>query len=307
MSSLARVPVGSLPLHTTRLAFGSAPLASQFWGNDEATAIAAVSAAVEAGIAWFDTAPLYGSGEAEARVGAALRHSPADVVIATKVGRRVVESPDGPTSVFDFSRDGTLRSLEESLGRLGRDRVDVVHVHDPDDHLAQAFDECLPALMGLRAEGVITAVSVGTMQCDTALAILRAADPDLVMIANRLTLLDHSALDELVPACEQRGVPLLAAAVFNSGLLARPDPGVWFDYAPASHDLIERARSIARVCESFGVPLRAAAMQYPLRFAPVCSVVVGMADAAQVVDNVAAMSAPIPDELWAALDQLTAG
>ncbi len=180
----------------------------------------------------------------------------------------------------------------------------VVHVHDPDDHLDQALGECLPALRELRDEGLLTAISVGTMSCETAAAFVRHGDPDLVMIANRLTLLDHRALDELVPLCAARGIPMMAAAVFNSGVLARPEAGVWFDYAAASPDLLERAQTIARLCDSFGVGLRAAAMQYPLRFEPVVSVVVGMAHPDQVAANVADMAVEIPAELWEALDGL---
>ncbi|MBI5087441.1 MAG: aldo/keto reductase [Actinobacteria bacterium] len=287
------------------LAFGTAPLATQFWGNDEATAVEAAVAALRSGITWFDTAPLYGSGEAEERLGVALRECPppAEVVIATKVGRPVVETPEGRSSTFDYSRSGTIASLEASLGRLGRDRVDIVHVHDPEDHLPQVIDECIPALVELRGQGLIGAVSVGTMVCDTALRLLRESALDMVMIANRLTLLDHSALDELVPECSARNVPLVAAAVFNSGLLASQRPGVWFDYAPADAELVERARAIGRVCESYGVPLRAAALQYPLRWAPVRAVVAGMATADQVTDNIASMAVAVPDELWAELDE----
>ena len=296
--------IGTLPPLATPLAFGTAPLATQFWENDEATAVDAAVAGIEAGITWFDTAPLYGSGEAEERLGAALRRcgSPTDVVIATKVGRPVVDGPGGRTSTFDYSREATLASLEASLRRLGRDRVDVVHVHDPDDHMDQALDHCIPTLLQLRDQGVIRAVSVGTIVCSTALRVLAEANPDLIMIANRLTLLDHSALDELVPACTQRGVPLVAAAVFNSGLLAAQHPGVWFDYAPASAELIERARAIADICAAHDVPLRAAALQFPLRYAPVIAVVAGMATAAQAADNIQLISHPVPAALWDELD-----
>jgi D-threo-aldose 1-dehydrogenase len=222
--------------------------------------------------------------------------------VATKVGRPVIDGPDGRGSRFDYSRDATLASLESSLRRLGRDRVDVVHVHDPDDHMQQAMEHCVPTLVQLRDEGVITAVSVGTMVCATALTMLAEADVDLIMIANRLTLLDHSALDELVPACDSRGVPLVAAAVFNSGLLASQRPGVWFDYAPASSALVERAKRAAAICATHGVPLRAAALQFPLRFGPVAAVVAGMANAAQVAENIELMNVNIPQALWDELD-----
>lgn len=303
---LVNNPVGRLPLQSTPLIFGSAPLATQFWGNNEADAVETAVAAITAGITWFDTAPLYGSGEAEERLGRALRAcGDPNVVVATKVGRPVIETSAGRDSTFDYSREGTLRSLDDSLKRLGRDHVDVVHVHDPDDHLAEAIDECLPTLVQLREEGVIRAVSVGTVRCDTALTLLTEAEPDLMMIAGRLTLLDHTALEELSPACVRRGVPLIAAAIFNSGVLARPQPGAWFDYAPADADRVRRVQAMAEICRSYGVSLRAAALQYPLRFEPVFAVAVGMASAAEVAENIALIQQPIAAELWDALTQTT--
>lgn len=287
------------------LVFGTAPLATGFWGNDEATAVAAAVEGIDRGIAWFDTAPLYGAGESERRLGAALAaRADADVVVSTKVGRPVVIGDGGAEAGFDYSASGTRRSLEDSLTRLGRDHVDIAHVHDPDDHLDVALDECFPTLADLRAEGVIGAVSVGTMVCATALRVLAEAEPDLVMIANRLTLLDRSALDELAPACAAAGVPLVAAAPFNSGLLARTVPGSWFDYAPADAALLGRAQAMSARCDEAGVSLRAAALQYPLRHDPVVAVVAGMASAAEVADNVGLFRAPIPADLWTALEAI---
>jgi D-threo-aldose 1-dehydrogenase len=292
-------PIGKTGLMGTQLAFGSAPLATQWWNNTEAVAVDAVAAAVRAGIAWFDTAPLYGSGEAEERLGAGLRVVPDECggpsfTIATKVGR---------AAEFDFSAGGVRASLEASLERLGFDHIDVVHIHDPDDHLAQAIDETFPTLCAMRDEGLLRAISVGTMQPATALHLLGRVELDLVMIANRLTLLDASALHELVPACVERGVAVLAAAVFNSGVLARPEAGVWFDYASADEAVLARVRAMARVCSRFDVSLKAAAMQFPLRHVGVDAVVVGMATAAQVDENVALFEQYIPDEAWDALSR----
>jgi D-threo-aldose 1-dehydrogenase len=295
-------PNGSAALHFPRLALGTAPLASQFWGNEETRAIATANAALRAGITWVDTAPLYGSGEAEQRLGRALEQVEGDFpTVATKVGRPAIDGPDGRDSMFDFSREATRRSLHDSLQRLGIDRVDVVHVHDPEDHIGQALDECLPTLVAMRDEGLLTAISVGTMHCGAALRLLTEADLDIVMVSSRLTLLDSSALDELVPACAQRGVPVLAAAVFNSGLLARPVAGSWFNYAPADAALVARAGGMADVCAAAGISLKAAAMQYPLRHDGVRTVVVGMASEAEVAENVALMDQQIPDEVWAEL------
>lgn len=288
------------------LAFGTAPLATQWWGNSEAVAVEAVTAAARAGIAWFDTAPLYGSGESEERLGAGLVAAAAAAgsprpTVATKVGRRVVGSiddPGGRSAEFDFSAGGVRASLEASLQRLGLDHVDVVHIHDPDDHLAQALDETYPTLCAMRDEGLLTRISIGTMQPATALYVLERVELDLVMIANRVTLLDASALDELVPACLDRSIPVLAAAVFNSGVLARPEAGVWFDYAPADEPMLARVRAMADVCARAGVSLKAAAMQFPLRQPGVETVVVGMASAAQVAENLTLFAQHVPDDVW---------
>ncbi len=298
--------LGTTGIEVTELAFGTAPLASAFWGNTAATAVATATAALDAGIGLCDTAPLYGVGEAEERLGAALAARPdLEVAVATKVGRTVVDVEGGGRDVVaDHGRDATLRQLEASLGRLGRDHVDIVHVHDPEDHLDQAIEEQFAALADLRDQGVVRAISVGTNVVATALAFLRRADPDLVMVAGRLTLLDRAAAAELIPELEARSVPMFAAGVYNSGVLARPVEGSWFDYAPASREVLERVLAMDGICRDAGIELRAAAMQFPLRFGPVASVVVGMASPAEVAENVALMGAEVSDEVWTALDQL---
>jgi D-threo-aldose 1-dehydrogenase len=301
--ALERRRLGAAGPEVTALTFGSAPLATIFWENDESTAVATAAAARDAGIRLFDTAPFYGLGEAEQRLGVALAGSdPSEVLIATKVGRTIVGSGADRDVVFDFSADAVHRQLEASFDRLGRERADVVHVHDPEDHLTEALDECLPALAALRDEGIVGAISVGTNVCATVLTFLREADPDVVMLAGRLTLLDRSALDEVVPECARRGVPLLAAGVFNSGILADPRPGRWYDYAPADDATLQRVREMAGICADAGVALRTAALAFPLSFAPVASVVVGMASPAEVRDNVAALDTALPAGLWDALD-----
>ncbi|MEM8905352.1 MAG: aldo/keto reductase [Actinomycetota bacterium] len=299
---MERVPVGGTDLEVTTLTFGSAPLASVFWGNDERTAVATVQAARDEGIRLFDTAPFYGLGEAEERVGVGLSGAEVgDALVATKVGRTVTGSGPEREVVFDYSPDGVRRQLDASRQRLGRDRLDIVHVHDPEEHLDEAIGSCLPTLSALRAAGEIGAVSVGTNHCSTVLRFLDDGDPDLVMLAGRLTLLDRSALVEVVPACARRGVPLFAAGVFNSGVLADPSPGRWFDYAPADEAVLARARTMQRICAEAGVPLRAVAMAFPLRFEPVATVVVGMSGPGEVTENLALMELEIPDDLWAEL------
>lgn len=297
--------LGTTGLRVTELALGTAPLASFFWGNTHEAGVATALAAIDAGVGWFDTAPLYGLGESEQRLGEALAARPtADVVVATKAGRTLVGEGDGRDAVFDFSRDATLRQVDASLTRLGRDRVDVVHVHDPEEHLDQAIGECAAALTDLRDQGVISAVSVGTNHASTALAFLERAGVDVVMVAGQLTLLDRTVLGELLPACRGRGVPLLAAGVFNSGVLARPVEGAWFHYAPVPADVLERVHRFEAVCREAGVPLNAAALRFPLRFEGVASVVVGMASPAEVDANVTALATPIGDDVWHALDAI---
>lgn len=301
---LERVALGRTGLTVTRLGLGTAPLASIFWGNDEARAVAAATRAVERGIRLFDSAPLYGLGESETRLGRALATiGRDDVVVATKAGRSLVPSPqseDGTDAVFDFSRDATLRQLESSMERLALDRVDIVHIHDPEDHLTEAIDGTYAALAQLRADGVVGAVSLGTNVVETAWFFLRNADLDSVLVAGRLTLLDRSAGD-LVAECQRVGVAYLAAGVFNSGVLADPRPGSWFDYAPVSNDLLERTTAIRATCESHGVSLRTAALQYPLTVDGVTAVIAGMSSPTEVDDNVTAFNADIPAALWADL------
>jgi D-threo-aldose 1-dehydrogenase len=305
---LERVPLGRTGLTVTRIGLGTAPLASIFWGNDEAGGVATAMRAAELGIRLFDSAPLYGLGESETRLGRALAPAGRDnVVVATKAGRSLVTSPDpgGETqAVFDFSRDATLRELESSLVRLALDRVDIVHIHDPEDHLAEAIDGTYAALDRLRTEGVVRAVSVGTNLVETARFVLRNADLDCVMVAGRLTLLDQSAGDDLIAECRHAGVAYLAAGVFNSGILADPQPGSWFDYAPASNALLARAATIRVICESHGVSLRTAALHYPLTVDGVTAVVVGMSTPAEVDDNLASLHSTIPPELWTDLAAL---
>ena len=303
--------LGRAGLDVGRLALGTAPLASVFWGNDAATAAAAVARAAERGLRFFDTAPFYGLGESERRLGAGLAASArrrasgttgarggGQVVIATKAGRLLEEGADGSVEArFDFGYDAALRSIESSLGRLGVDRVNVVHIHDPDDHVAEALSGTHRALTELRDQGVIDAVSVGTNTVATAAAFLERADIDCMLVAGRYTLLDQSAAG-LIGACAERGVAYLAAGVFNSGVLARPCAEAWYDYGPVSAERLERAFAIEATCRRHGVSLAAAALNFPFANPFVSSVVVGMASAAEVDENLAAAADSAPDDLW---------
>jgi D-threo-aldose 1-dehydrogenase len=295
--------VGPRDVPLPRLLFGTAPLATVFWGNDEATAVAAVARALELGVRGFDTAPLYGLGEAEARLGRALAAAPTvpdDLVVATKVGRSLVQRAGEGDIEFDFSADATRRQLESSLARLGRDGVAIVHVHDPEDHLDAALAGTVPALVALRDEGVIGAVSLGTNVPATLARFLREADLDCALLAGRWTLLDRTG-EAVLDACAEQGLPVLAGGVFNSGLLAAPRPGAWFDYAPAADELLQRTAQLAATCERHGTDLRTAAIRFPLRHPAVAAVVLGMGSAAEVEEDLASLAAPLPDELWAAL------
>jgi D-threo-aldose 1-dehydrogenase len=306
-----RHTLGGSGVEVTRFALGCAPLAGLFEAVPEERARATIDAAWELGVRAFDTAPHYGAGRSERRVGAALRERPwHEFVLSTKVGRLLVPAagagrggsmfPGEPPldRVFDFSRDGVRRSLEESLERLGLDRVDLVHVHDPDDDLSQAIAEALPALAELRAEGAIRAVGAGMNHAAPLARIVRESDVDCVLLAGRWTLLDQSAARELLPLCRERGVSVIAGGVFNSGVLVDPGPGATYDYLPATAPILERARRIAAVCARHGVPLPAAAMAFALRHPAVACVLVGARSPEEVAADVEGHARPVPEELW---------
>jgi D-threo-aldose 1-dehydrogenase len=307
--------LGDTGIALTELGFGGAALGNLFQAVDDDTAAAAVVAALAAGVRYFDTAPHYGLGLSERRLGAALSGvDRASFVLSTKVGR-LLEANPAPTGSdlaaggfavpddvrrrFDFSADGVRASLEFSLERLGLDRVDIVYLHDPDDHLDQAIAEAIPALVAWREEGVVGAIGVGMNQCRGPLRFVRETPVDVVMLAGRWTLLDRSGA-ELLEECQRRGVGVVAAAPYNSGLLARtrPQAGATFNYGAADRALIDRATALAEICERYGVTLPAAAVQFPLRHPAVVSVVAGTRNAAEVDDAVNRWATPIPEPLW---------
>jgi D-threo-aldose 1-dehydrogenase len=200
--------------------------------------------------------------------------------------------------VFDYSADGVRRSVEESLERLGMDRIDIALVHDPDAHERAALDSALPALARLREEGVVRAIGAGMNQAPMLARFVREQDLDVLLVAGRYTLLDQGALSELLPLCIERGVSVVVGGVMNSGVLADPRPGSAFDYAPASDAIVERARRLAAVCERHGVPLKAAAVQFPLAHPAVVSVVAGVRRIEHLDEYPELMRRPIPDDLW---------
>jgi D-threo-aldose 1-dehydrogenase len=314
-AALDSVPLGRTGLRVTRFVLGCAPLAGLFAPVSEEEAQATLEEAWRLGVRGFDTAPHYGAGLSECRVGAFLAGKPHDYVLSTKVGRLLVEDPDGTAPpefssesgvrrVLDYSGDGARRSLEESLERLGIDRVDVALVHDPDDHLDEALDGAFPALAQLRAEGVVGAIGAGMNNSEPLLRIVEEADVDCVLVAGRYNLLDQEAARELVPRCSEKGVAVLAAGVLGSEVLADPRPGAHYRYEPASEEVLERARRIRDVCQRHEVPIAAAALHFPLRNPGVTAVVVGARRPAEVADDLAYLAMPVPDSLYAELEDL---
>ena len=305
--------LGRSPVLVTELSFGAAAIGNLFTEVSDDDARAAVDAAWDGGIRTFDTAPHYGLGLSERRLGEALRERPrAEYVLSTKVGR-ILEPVSGPvegkddqgfdvpaayTRRFDFSGDGVRRSVEDSLGRLGLDHIDIAYLHDPDNHVEQALSEAYPALEKLRAEGVLGAIGVGMNQSAVPTRFVTETDIDVVLLAGRYTLLDETAAEDLLPAAEARGVAIVLGGVFNSGLLADPRAAATYNYEPASAELVRRALDIEEVCAAYEVPLRAAALQFGFTNPAVASALVGVRDAGQVRDCAAMAGVPIPETLW---------
>lgn len=313
---MRRIRLGRSAVEITGLAFGAAAIGNLFTEVDPGQAAAAVDAAWDEGIRYFDTAPHYGLGLSERRLGEALRDRPRDAyTVSTKAGRLL--DPLTPAEAaahhglsdgfavphthrhrWDFSADGIRRSIEDSLERLGLDRVDIVYLHDPDGHGEEAFREGYPALEKLRAEGMVGAIGAGMNQTAMLTRFLRETDVDAVLCAGRFTLLDHSALDALLPEAVTRGRSVVVGGVFNSGLLADPRPGATYDYAAAPAPLLDRAVRIRAVTEAHGVPLRAAALHYPLGHPAVAGVLVGARSPDEVRDAAVQHRTPVPDALW---------
>ena len=236
MNPRERIPLGRTALTVTRFGLGTAPLAGLFEEVGEEDALAVIERAWDAGIRFFDTAPLYGHGLAEIRLGKVLRHKPRDeFTLASKVGRLLrADAPPEPgqafrgtppvNPTFDFSYDGVMRSVDESLERMGLERIDILHIHDPDDHYNAALKGAYRALDRLRADGVIGAVGAGMNQAEMLIRFAREADFDCFLLAGRYTLLDQVALKELLPECVERGIAIIAGGVYNSGILADPKP-----------------------------------------------------------------------------------
>jgi D-threo-aldose 1-dehydrogenase len=300
--------LGDTDVSVTALGLGCAPIAGLFDPVGADTAAATIAAAWDGGIRHFDTAPHYGAGLSELRLGDALRALPRDeCTLSTKVGRLLVDADQpgeswaehsGKQPVFDFSREAAHTSHRESLERLGLDRVEIALIHDPDEHLDEAATGTYPALAELRESGAVGAIGLGMNTTDNAAGLLERGDFDVMLSAGRYTLLDQSALTRLYPTCLDRGVSVIAAGVYNSGILADPRPDSTFNYSTAAPELVARALAIAEVCARHDVPLRAAAIQFPSHHPAVASVLVGARTPDEVDDALAMFAHPIPDALW---------
>lgn len=309
-----------------RLSFGGAPIGNLYAGVEEQDALASVRHALQQGVRHFDTAPYYGYGLSESRLGAALSGVPRnDYSLSTKVGRLLLDADDrapatddgfavrGRRAVFDYSRDGILRSVESSLRRLGTDHVEILLLHDIGalthgaNHasvLRQALDEALPAMAELRSQGVCGAIGLGVNEQDVCLQVMPEFPLDVVMLAGRHTLFEQRDSAELMALAERQGVAVMAAGPYNSGLLgADGGPGATYNYAPADAATRARAQRYYDVCAHFGASVGAAALQFPLGHPAVATVVCGLRSAAEVDSAVQRMHAPLPPSLWPALRQ----
>jgi D-threo-aldose 1-dehydrogenase len=315
---------GRVDLEVTAFAFGTAPIGNIFREIDEAPAVEMIERAWNAGVRFFDTAPMYGHGLAELRTGQALRwRRRDDFVLASKVGRRLAparrETIDfapwvnaAPFAMrFDYSFDGTLRSVEDSLQRLALERLDIVFIHDIDVFtrgaeqpavFEAAMDGCWRALERLRAEGAVKAIGVGVNEWEVCQAALERRDFDAFLLAGRYTLLEQDALDSFLPLCEARRAAVVVGGGFNSGILATGSvEGAKYNYAPAPPAILERVRRIEAVCAAHAVPLPAAALQFVVAHPAVPSFCAGTRTVEQLEQNLAWFEHPIPADFWAEL------
>lgn len=312
MHPLEKAALGRSGLQVTRLGLGCAAIGGLYGDIPDDQATQVVHKALDLGLNLFDTAPLYGSGKSEERLGRALRDVPRDAyVLASKVGRLLVASDDDQRDgsifdnpppfkpVFDFSYDGVMRSLEDSLKRLGVDRIDILHIHDPDAHWKEAIEGAYPALERLRSEGVISAVSAGMNQWEMLARFAREGDFDCFLLAGRYSLLDQSALDELLPLCTEKNIGIMAGGTYNSGILAKgAKPGATYNYGEAPADIMQKAQAIEAVAERHGVDVKAAASQFVFAHPAITCIIPGTRQPARVEENFNLLIDEIPSAFW---------
>lgn len=308
-----QVSFGRGGLTVSQLGLGSAPLGGMYEALDEGEVDRLITVALDNGITFIDTAPFYGHGTSERRVGRTLQRYPrASFTLSTKVGRVLVPGEfSGETifhdlepfiPVFDYTPSGIRKSFEDSLERLGLDTIDMLFIHDPDDHMDQAITEAYPELDAMRQEGLIHSIGVGTNIADIALRFVKETDIDIVLLAGRYTVLDQIGLVQFLPEALRRNVSVLGAGVYNSGVLVDPRGRATYNYAPAPQDVIDRALTIHEIITPHGVSPESVGLQFPLRHPAVKAVVTGVRTVEEIEQNIAAFDAPIPDAVWAELE-----
>ena len=309
-----KIEIAGTGLALSKLSFGTAPIAGLYRDVPDTQSNEALVAAMKSGINYFDAAPLYGVGLAEKRLGKAIKEFGQDINISTKVGRLVrpgenLDLEKWPTAnpnltiEIDHSPDGILRSIEESIQRLGGESIQIVYIHDCDDWVEDAVNIVYPVLDKLRSEGVIKAIGVGLNFPKAACDVIKEVDLNLVLIAGRYTLLDQSAQEELLPLVLKRNVRMVAAGVYNSGILASPVEGAFYDYDPAPKELLLRAQKIQNYLQDYGVPLKAAAIQFPLRHPGVATVLSGVANRKELEENIQLFDFDISESVWKGLEE----
>ncbi len=301
-------------LEVTRLSLGTAPLGGLFKSVSDKDGDELLNTALDIGINYFDTAPQYGHGVAEIRLGKALRGAKVPFVVETKVGRVLRHDPNAETfpwfpdaprdlvPVFDYSPDGIRRAFDESLERMGLDHLDIVLMHDAEEHVKEAIENAFPVLAEYRAQGLIKAVGIGINHAEQALQIMKGTDLDIALIAGRYTLLDQISHRELFPYALAHNVDIVMGGVLNSGVLANPVAGATYNYLPASDEIISRAAKICEFLKARNIPLLAAALQFPLRHPAVTSILTGPRTAAELLENVDAFNSQLPADIWAELE-----
>lgn len=316
MNPVSKVQLGQTKVLVTRLGVGGAALGGLFEDPTDDEASRTVNRALQLGINFFDTAPLYGAGKSEFRLGRALAGKKRDsFVLSTKAGYDLVPEGQGAKDIYfpfknppalrpivDLSYDGIMRSIQGSLVRLGTDRIDILHIHDPEGHMEHAMKDAYTALGKLRQQGMVRAISVGTNHAETVVQSIHSGDFDCFLLAGRYTLIDHTALHEALPLCEKRGVSLIIGGPYNSGILATGAvPGASYNYYPADSKSLEKVGRIEKICKRHEVPLKAAALQFPLAHPAVAAVIPGARSAPEIEENFKLFSHQIPDDFWAEL------
>lgn len=309
-----RVEIGHGGLLVSQVGLGTAPLGGMFSTVQEDISDELIQSAIEEGINYFDTAPFYGHTKSERRLGRGLNFAGAQgtTIISTKVGRIMVPGENTePTifrdldpfvPVFDYSASGVRKSLEDSLVRLGVAQIDILFIHDPENHMDQAIDKAYPELDKMRSEGLVKSIGVGINFSDLATRFVIETNIDLVLIAGRYTLLEQTAMKDLLPAAEKRDVSVIAAGVFNSGVLVNPVVGTTYNYSQAPSEIISHAKALHRAIEPFGVPVSAVGLQFPLRHPAVKAILTGARTATELKSNLKDFDLKLPRELWADLE-----